>query len=230
MKRKLYLYGGLTDNFKTTLEPFVVSSGGKDAKIVVLLQGSEGWEKYIDGYKKPIETYGVKNISFIVPEKNSLKISDENLERIKESTGIFIGGGNTSLYIDIYCYEKVGTIIKDKYYDGCPYAGLSAGAILTVEEFCNEKYHANKSYQAYGLLKEILIVPHFIERNGFKELNDQFDKFSYNKAFGINEDICIEVIDEKICKVFGKSEAYFISKVENMINLKKYSPNDEFEI
>ncbi|OQX71922.1 MAG: hypothetical protein B6D62_00895, partial [Candidatus Cloacimonas sp. 4484_275] len=133
--RKLYLFGDLAENFETLVNPFVKQSGGEKAKIVLLIAGGKDWEKHIYIYTTPMRKNGVNNISVIVPEKDGSTISEDNLRKLKDSTGIFVGGGNTAIYQKIYCNSKIANLIKDKYKNDIPFAGLSAGAIITATIF-----------------------------------------------------------------------------------------------
>lgn len=229
MIRKLFLYGGLSDNFAQILKPFVDASGGKDAKIVILQQGGEGWKNNDDKHKSLFNAAGAENIEMILPESGFKIISESNKQLIRESTGIFIWGGDTSIYNEIYCDGEIGEVIKRKYYSCIPYAGLSAGAILAAERFCGYEY-GNGVYTSYGFLKNTLVEPHFIERNGFRELLNQFDKIGFPKGLGINEDICLEITNETDCLVHGKSEGYLINKTDPVFELIRYKSGMNFKI
>lgn len=225
--RKMYLYGDLSSNFNETVKPFIKDSGGKDSIIALLISGEKGWEDHIENYTDPIDKYGVKEINTIIPENNSFEISPENLDKINNATGIFIGGGNTSIYKRIYCLSEAGEIIKQKYFQGIPYAGLSAGAILTAEKFFNPKY-GEEIYNGFGFLPDTLIEPHFIEQNGFKELMFQFRKTNNTYGLGIDESTCLEIVDEKLIKVLGSTNCYYFKKENEKYSFIIYKENDEF--
>jgi cyanophycinase-like exopeptidase len=225
--RKLYLFGDLAENFEILVNPFIRQSGGEKAKIVLLIAGGKDWEKYIENYTIPMKNNGANNISVIVPEKDGSTISENNLRKLKESTGIFIGGGNTANYQNIYCNKKIADILNVKYKNKIPYAGLSAVAIITATSFF--KYETlNSNLNGLKILKDSFIVPHFIESNGFKAIIQGFNKTENKFGIGINNFNCVEITNEKECKITGSSNCYLFTKESKNINLEEFGNGDKF--
>ena len=225
--RKMYLFGDLSSNFSETVKPFIKDSGSKDSIIALLISGEKDWENHLENYINPIKKCGVKEINVIIPENDGFEISPENLDKLNNATGIFIGGGNTSIYKKIYCSSEAGEIIKQKYFQGIPYAGLSAGAIITAEKFFNPKY-GEEVYNGFGFLPDTLIEPHFIEQSGFKELMSQFRKISSTYGLGIDESTCLKIVDETLIKVIGSTNCYYFKKKNEKFSFTIYKGNDEF--
>ena len=225
--RKMYLFGDLAENFEILIDPFIQQTGGKNSKIVLLIAGGKGWENLIKSYIVPMKNNGAINISVIVPEKDGFTISEDNLRKIKESTGIFVGGGNTANYQKIYCNSDVSKILKEKYKNGVPYAGLSAGAIILSTNFW-EYENLNSNLEGLNILKDIFIVPHFIESNGFKAIIQQFQKNKNKYGIGIDNNNCVEITNEKECKATGTSNCYLFKRNSKNIELEIYKSGDNF--
>ncbi len=226
---KLYLLGDLASNFVEVIKPFIVDSGGENAKIAFLIAGGNGWESHIKNYINPLKENGINNISVIVPNENSFTISDEDYHKIKDATGIFVGGGNTANYQKIYCNHKTSKILIEKYNKGIPYAGLSAGAMILAESFLNDESN-NNVLNGLGILSNFFIIPHFIEQNGFKSVIDNFEKTNNNFGLGLNNSSCLEIFNENSYKVLGSSPCFvFKRKVENY-EFQIYHSDSSFKI
>ena len=97
---------------------------------------------------------------------------------------------------------------------GVPYGGLSAGAILSIR---------------LGFLNNCCIKPHFSEKKRFQELIKKMRTSSAEYGLGIDSSICLEIVNEKDVKVFGKGRLYFFSRLtNNHYDLKVYRPNSSF--
>ena len=69
MSRKLFLISDFTNNFIDYAKRFVEAAGGKEAKIVYLMQGGKDWEKYYMQYKEVFQKSGVLDFFPIYPDE-----------------------------------------------------------------------------------------------------------------------------------------------------------------
>lgn len=129
----LLLLGGGGTIFDAVAEEFIPAAGGPDSTIALLLTGEEGWEDYVPQYTQPWIRQGVTQYYTIVPGKSGTLDLDTALARLREATGIFIGGGDTPTYRRLYATEPIRSIIRERYREGVPIAGLSAGALVAPE-------------------------------------------------------------------------------------------------
>nr|WP_245746112.1 Type 1 glutamine amidotransferase-like domain-containing protein [Evansella caseinilytica] len=120
---------------------------------------------------------------------------------LEESTGIFIGGGDTEKYHHYYANEPIKSLIKEKYNRGIPIGGSSAGALILPEISLispnDTKNGEMISKDGIGLLNDILIGVHFTEWN--KEKNLVAGMLKHKIAHGIG-------IDEEACAVFRNGQ------------------------
>lgn len=88
----LFLLGG-NAAFDVAAEEFVPAAGGRDSTIVLLMQGGRGWEKYVPEYTQPWIRRGASRYYPIAPDEDGTLDLDAVSAKLREATGIFIGGG-----------------------------------------------------------------------------------------------------------------------------------------
>jgi cyanophycinase len=138
-RRRLFLLGGSPTTFDSVADEFVPAAGGREATIALLLEGAPGWEKYVPQYTQPWIQRGVSRHFIILPDENGNLDLETASARLREATGIFVGGGNTPNYRRLFATEPIRSLIRERYERGVPFAGLSAGALIapTVGDFMN---------------------------------------------------------------------------------------------
>ncbi|MDN5354985.1 MAG: cyanophycinase [Candidatus Cloacimonadota bacterium] len=203
MERKLFLISEVTANFSEICRKFVLAAGGEHARIAYLMQGDKNWQKYFDEYKEYFEKYKPASINPIFPNQSN-DLTATMYSNLEKATGIFVGGGYTFRYINAYTQQQICQLILQKYNSGTIYAGLSAGAILTIR---------------LGILPNFAIKPHFTRRNRLLELAKKVNKAKY--GLGIDDGCWLEVTDETEFKIFGVGNCYFFTKkATNHFNLQ----------
>jgi len=212
MNRKLFLISNFTDNFKDYAARFVEAAGGKEAKIVYLMQGGKDWKKYYLQYKEVFQKSGPIDFFPIYPDEE-YEFEPEMIKRLKSATGIFVGGGHTFRYIRAYAESELTPIIQKKYRAGIPYGGLSAGAIITVR---------------MGMLKKIILKPHFSQQNRFFELQKKLKNSKAKFGLGLDDGIWLEIEDETEGTICGKGSCYYCyKKAGKGFEFKIYHPGDK---
>ena len=194
MKRELFLISEATDNFGDICRKFVQAAGGVNARIVYMMQGDKNWQKYFNEYKEYFEKYNPASIVPVFPNQSN-DFTTTMYSNLEKATGIFDGGGYTFRYIKAYTQPRIRQLILRKYNSGTVYAGLSAGAILTIR---------------LGILPHFAIKPHFTRKNRLDELAKKVNKAKY--GWGLDDGCWLEVADETEFKIFGTGNCYFFSK------------------
>lgn len=110
-----------------------VQAAGPNPVFALLLQGGPQWESYLPQYVQPRLRQGIQQYHIIVPNEDGVLDIEDTIAKLRETTGIFIGGGNTRIYQALYATEPMGTMIRERYRQGVPVVGLSAGAILASD-------------------------------------------------------------------------------------------------
>jgi len=253
--KRVFLYGDVADNFEFTSTPFVEASGGRSAKIALLLAGGSDWVRYVPRYRDPWIRLGVAKVVPIVPVGDSTELSAEAVSYLQYCSGIFIGGGDTRRYHEIYVCTEVRAIIQELYQLGIPFGGVSAGALISTEACTiggskvttstNEYFVRAKLYsdpakngdvqltvgKGLGLLKDCIIEVHFSELGSFPRLVQAMELTKSTYGFGIDEPVCLEIQDGTFLKVHGRGRAYALKRLGFLrFEIQVLEPGDEFEM
>ena len=212
MTRKLFLISDYADNFDKYAASLVQAAGGKEARIAFLMQGGRDWEKYFLQYKKSFMKSSPLDFFPVFPD-DEYEYEPIMVKKLKKATAIFVGGGHTFRYIRAYAESELTPIILKKYRSGIPYGGLSAGAILAVR---------------LGILKKVILKPHFSQQNRFFELQKKIKKRKAIFGLGLDDGIWLEIDDETEGLVCGKGNCYHCSKTETgEFKFKIYHPGEK---
>ena len=133
MSKSIFLFGDQHDNFAETSLPFIEAAGGKAARIAVLTVGGPKSRPYIDRITAPWHEAGIE-VSTLGLEEDSGEPGERMAATIRQSTGIFMCGGDTRRYQRMYVASALGQVIRDMHSSGTPYAGVSAGALLAADK------------------------------------------------------------------------------------------------
>ncbi|MCP4536069.1 MAG: type 1 glutamine amidotransferase-like domain-containing protein [Chloroflexi bacterium] len=204
----LFLIGDTVAN-DAVAQAFVPAAGGSDAKIAVLLQNSAGWENYKSKYIEPWIQRGIFQIEPITPDENGTLDLTAVSAILRDATGIFICGGHTPTYHRLYATEPIRSIIRERYHDGVPVAGVSAGALISLENCVLPADETGdtrlKIVSGLGLVNDIVIGVHFTERNDLPNVLDVMLQTQTRTAWGIDEPACAVFEDGQFKGTLGRS-------------------------
>jgi cyanophycinase len=208
LRRLLFLLGG-SAAFDVVAEEFVPAVGGRDATIALLMQGGRGWEKYVPEYTEPWIRRGVSQYDPIAPDENGTLDLDAVSTKLREATGIFIGGGHTPTYHRLYATEPIGNILRESYYNGIPIAGVSAGALI-APEICvlppDETDDGSLQIVAgLGLVSDLIVGVHFTERKALPVVLEAMARTQTRTGWGIDEPACAVFEDGQFKGALGRS-------------------------
>ncbi|NPA91140.1 MAG: type 1 glutamine amidotransferase-like domain-containing protein [Chloroflexi bacterium] len=208
MARTLFLLGGGSEILDAVNQAFI-DAAGPDPVLALLLQGGPGWESYLPQYIRPWQRRGVRHYHILVPDANGVLNTEAAIAVLRTATGIFIGGGNTEIYRRLYATEPIRTVIRERYQQGVPVAGLSAGAILASDVALLLPEEAGSSSvqvaQGLGLLPHCIIGVHFTEFHALADMLVAMRKSHVQFGLGIDENACAVLEDERLCRVIGHS-------------------------
>ncbi len=206
--RLLFLLGG-SAAFDVVAEEFVPAAGGRDATIVLLMQGGHGWEKWVPEYTEPWIRRGVSRYYPIVPDENGTLDLDTVSAKLREATGIFIGGGHTPTYHRLYATEPIRSVLRESYHKGVPIAGVSAGALI-APEICvlppDETNDGSLQIAAgLGLVSDLIVGVHFTELNALPSVLEAMARTKTRSGWGIDEPACAVFEDGQFKGALGWS-------------------------
>lgn len=250
MTRRLFFYGGRAGNFAQTSTPFIAAAGGRGARVALLFaSGDPGWDRNLDWYRQPWIDLGATVIP-VHPEPGSTRLSHQALETLRTCTGIFMSGGETRRYHEVYIQSGAADLIRGAYRSGVPYGGLSAGALLAPatgqiwgdrlttatnllrlrgsEEGCDSELETGP---CLGLLDGWLVEAHFTERGGFGRLVAAMEQTGIARGIGLDNPICMQIENETSVEVSGEGRAYRLCRQPSGETLVAvYNPGESFSV
>jgi len=208
----LFLIGGSEgDILDRVADEFVAAAGSRDARIALLMIGGPGWQRYLPRYVQPWEKRGVIRPHVIVPADDGLLDLPVAISVLRAATGIFMAGGRTSAYHRLYASEPLRTMIRRRYSEGIPFAGLSAGALLSPD-ICLLRPTPNAPDQAFeiveglGLVSDLIVEVHFTEGVGtYPTLLEGMSRTKTRHGLGIGASACAVLEDGRLQHVIGRS-------------------------
>lgn len=216
--RRLFLLGGSPDIFERVAEEFIPAAGGKEAIIALLLSGKPGWEEHVLVYSAPWIQRNIARFKVVVPDtqQKHLDIS-ATIALLREATGIFIGGGETPIYRQLYATEPVRSLIRERYHQGVPIAGISAGALIAPQvcpippEDTGEL--AVRIETGIGLIDNLIVGVHFSAWHALPHVLNAMTQTETTRGLGIDENACVVLQNGHIDHVLGRS-AYEITMTD----------------
>lgn len=213
----LFLLGGSSAIFDVVADKFVAAAGGCDATIALLLAGAPGWEDYVSQYTQPWSQRGVTHHYTIVPNENGDLDLETTSAKLDEATGIFIGGGNTPTYHKLFATGPISSLIRKRYQQGTPIAGLSAGALIAPQVCAIPPEDTGEPsvtvVSGLGLVDNLVVGVHFTEWNGLPHVVEAMVQTETALGLGIDEAACVVLEGGQIKQVLGKT-AYEIKMTD----------------
>jgi len=173
---RLILNGGGSDGqLKEALEIFVREVNGGKVLYVPLAWPYGNMEECINWFRGQVSQFGITNIEQILDPNDITK------EKLKETSGVFIGGGNT--YQLLKCLKETCAFdnLKEYVANGGLVMGGSAGALIfsqcidtclkdeLVIKSCNDENNVGlKDTKGFNCINGYSILPHY------KKLPEQY--------------------------------------------------------
>ncbi|MFL0353168.1 cyanophycinase [Xanthomarina sp. GH4-25] len=190
----------------------VREAGGVDANIVVIPTASSIPIEVGENYMTAFTTLGCKNVTVL--NIRSVKDSEkaESIQLVKDADCIMFSGGDQSKIKNRIGGTTIHQILLDRYKneEGFVIAGTSAGAMAMTNEMIaggSPKDAFVKGsvtmYNGLGLIPELIIDTHFIQRGRFGRVSQAVSKFPNLVGFGLAEDTGMIIKNGNNCTVIG---------------------------
>lgn len=206
--RLLFLLGG-GPALEIAADFFVPAAGGPAARIALLIQWSAHWQKYVPGYTEPLLKRGVSQVDAILPDENGQLDVERTRSILGQATGILIGGGHTPTYRHLYADEPARSLIRQRYQEGVPLVGISAGALIMLERCLldPEETGAERVTLApgLGLVQDRVIGVHFSECDALPEVLEAMALAGITRAWGIDEPAGVVLAGGAFRGILGQS-------------------------
>uniref|UniRef100_UPI0030196A00 Type 1 glutamine amidotransferase-like domain-containing protein n=1 Tax=Oceanobacillus massiliensis TaxID=1465765 RepID=UPI0030196A00 len=163
-------------------------ASAKTGPIAVLFIEREGWRDYMPTYTKLVKDFGPDDYEYLpLPSTPIEKV----VQSISSCSGIIVGGGVTNLYADFIVETAIADAIKERFHSGIPYAGFSAGALISPANcVISPKDNETKSFQSrkgLGLVSDLVIAVHFSQWKDEGHLRNAANKLPGCTYYGIDE-------------------------------------------
>lgn len=206
--RKLFLLGGSLA-FAVYAGEFVRAAGGVAARLAVLVQSQAGWEKHREEITLPWLERGATGYTAFAPGEDGRLDEQQACAGLRQATGILICGGHTPTYYRLFVASPVGEVIRQRHAQGVPVAGVSAGALVSME-ICQLTSDETGSPQlqiapGLGLAGGFVVGVHFSEWKALPEVLEVMQKTSTPLGLGIDEPACAVLEDGVFTRVLGKT-------------------------
>jgi len=129
-KGNLVIIGGAEDKYgdRKILKHVTDIIGGSNSRLVIITTATEKPEEVGTEYKNIFQSLGVSRVDVLNIATRDEANTQENVERVKNATGIFFTGGDQLRITSILGGTEVHAQMQEAYYRGVAIAGTSAGA------------------------------------------------------------------------------------------------------
>lgn len=216
--------GGAEDKFRdrVILSRFAELAGGPDARIIVVPTASS-IETAGERYKAIFLGMGVAQADIAVIGDRNDANSESVAKMIKQSTGIFMTGGNQMRLASILGGTQAMRLILERNAQSAVVGGTSAGASILSSHMVafgssgnSPKQRMAQMVAGFGLVQGAIIDQHFRQRDRLGRLLMMVASNPSLLGVGVDEDTsaiftadgCIEVLGRHSVTIIDGSEAY----------------------
>ena len=198
------------------LSHVVQQAGGIHSKIVVIPTASSIPKEVGENYLKAFDTLGCKDVTVLDIRSRKDAASANTLRHVKAAQCIMFSGGDQSKISKFIGDTALHKILLERYKNDVDFviAGTSAGAMAMAEEMIaggsstkSFVKDAVKMKNGLGLIPQLVIDTHFIQRGRFGRLAEAVAKHPSLLGIGLAEDTGIIIKNGKDCTVIGSGMA-----------------------
>lgn len=194
---------------RAILTRFVKLCGGREARIAVIPTASE-LDETGPRYEELFDDIGVAYVRNFPFRSRAACDSDEWLEDLERSTGVFLTGGNQLRLSTMLGGTRVGRTLRHMCEKGTHIAGTSAGAAFLSEHMIafgaeGPSPRANMVTLApgLGLTNTVIVDQHFRERDRIGRLLTAIGYNPFALGLGLDEDTAAFIGPDDIFEVAG---------------------------
>lgn len=203
------------------LKQVIAEMRKKKPSIAVLPIASNHQEEIAAIYEAAFGKIGHKTHPLIIHEKEDVD-HKKNLERISETDGIFITGGDQSKLKKLLNGTRFLEILHDRYQnEEFVVAGTSAGAMIMSEYMIDTGASEEsvikgiiKLTKGFGFLPKTIIDTHFFNRGRFARLTEALLQKKNLIGIGISEDTALVVTAGNAMKAIGSGTVIIMDNDE----------------
>lgn len=201
-KHGAFLLVGGGSSTPEMVKAFADLCGGYSGEIVVLAQVHA---KPSDGEKsvKFLKQNGFTNVFLVKDEEFSDSEKVELESHLTKASGVWVPGGNQSLFIKRFGLEWCQKVFPKLINQGVNWFGTSAGAMLVG----NPMLDGDKITEGIGLI-DAIVDTHYFVRHREMRLRKAFFSCKVQYGFGLDEGEWIILRDNQIEKKVGSPQVF----------------------
>lgn len=190
----------------------VDEAGGTNAKIIVIPTASSIPVEVGENYLTAFATLGCNDVTVLNIKSQADSEKEDFIKHIQTANCIMFSGGDQSKISKHIGGSTIHNILLERYKNetGFVIAGTSAGAMMMAEEMIAGGSAAKaflkgavKMRKGLGLIPELIIDTHFIQRGRFGRISEAVAKFPKLTGLGLAEDTGMIIKNGKTCTVIG---------------------------
>jgi len=233
----LFVVGGAEDkqNGKLILRRFVETSGGADARILVVATASTAPEAQFPVYENAFRELGVEQLHLTYQQQRSDAQDPALVDLVRWATGIYFTGGDQLRLVTTLGGTKFAYALHEQYRNGLHVGGTSAGAsALSTVMIARGKGRSQPRLSSVrlspglGILRRVIVDQHFQERDRLGRLIATVLRNPYMLGFGVDEDTAFVVEAGQRVQVLGKGTLTVVDGHDldetNITELREHQP------
>ncbi|WP_079528676.1 Type 1 glutamine amidotransferase-like domain-containing protein [Halobacillus hunanensis] len=201
----LFLFGGSPPMPDRMASQFVETLRNKRGTITVLYIEREGAEEYLPRYTLSLHSHAPELNIFYLPLGTFY--TEKQLDQLRASNGIIIGGGDTLAYRNYIVETEIAEIIRCQFQNGTPIAGFSAGALISPNNCVispkDNPEEVTLYQQGLGLLMNAVLSAHYLKWEEQDQLKTIVAYTHVQVGYGIAEDSGIYFKNQRLTTIEG---------------------------
>ncbi len=214
-QRLLVIGGG--DRPPDAVRRFVEWSGGARARLLMITWASAEPEKSFEALKKDFSIVPGISIEHAAMRPLDAARRAAFVEQLRTATAIFFSGGDQNRIMDVLADEELLKLIREKYAQGAPFGGTSAGAAVISDPMMTGEADLKildgdkvGVRRGLGLMPNVIFDQHFLVRQRHNRLFGLIMKHPEMLGIGIDEDMAVLIEDNRRLNVIGKTYVMFV--------------------
>ncbi|MGD9561997.1 MAG: cyanophycinase [Pyrinomonadaceae bacterium] len=215
-QQRLLVVGG-GDRPDEAVKKFVEWSGGEKARLLMITWASGVPEESFKALREDFSIVPGVTVEHAAMRPLDAEKRSKFIDQLKAATGVFFSGGDQNRIMDVLADEELLKLIREKYSDGTPFGGTSAGAAVMSDPMMTGEADLKVLdgskvgvRRGLGLLPGVIFDQHFLVRQRHNRLFGLIMVNPKMLGIGIDEDMAVLVEDNRDLEVVGKTYVMFV--------------------
>lgn len=202
------------------MKKFVEWSGGQKSQILVITWASGVPEESFTSLQKQFTESGSGMVVHAATRPLDADKKVQFIKQLNSATGVFFSGGDQNRTMDVLADVELLKLIREKYVNGIPFGGTSAGAAVMSDPMmtgdADLKILDGKKVGVrggLGLIPNVMFDQHFLVRQRHNRLFGFLIENPKYLGVGIDEDTSVLIEDNRHLRVAGATQVMFVNSI-----------------